>query len=114
MTSRQIFDHPHLLDELPLLNLTKATKRFPVPTSKATVERWIRSGVRGVQLETVLVGNRRYTTDMAIQRFLIGQQSTAPENARRESKQGSMSKRELDEASRKFGLPKPLQEPSQN
>ncbi len=32
--------------------------------------RWWRHGVRGVRLETVLIGGRRYTTAEAVQRFV--------------------------------------------
>jgi hypothetical protein len=44
-----------------------------VPGSRphlATIWRWIQRGVRGVNLETVLVGGKRYTSAEAIARFV--------------------------------------------
>jgi hypothetical protein len=35
-----------------------------------TVWRWAAKGLRGVKLETVCVGNQRYTTREAVQRFI--------------------------------------------
>ena len=109
MASRQIFDHPELLlQESTLLDLTAATKRFPTKPSRATVERWIRRGTRNVQLKTVMVGGRRYTTEIAIREFLVGQQNTEPEHARPETNNGRLSPRELDAKAERFGLPQPL------
>ena len=107
MASKMIFDYPALLEEVPLLDLTQATKSFPIRRSRATLERWIRRGVRGIQLETVLIGNRRFTTEPALRRFLLAQQHTEPEHARTESKQSNLSSKEIAEASRRFGLPEP-------
>jgi|GEM_PF-802334 len=108
MASRQIFDHPDLLEETPLLDLTEATKYLPIPCSRATLERWIRRGARGVRLETVLIGNRRFTTKQAIHRFLVSQQYTASEEVRTTAKRG-MSKKDILVAARRFGLPEPLE-----
>ena len=38
--------------------------------SAATVGRWFGKGVRGVRLESIVVGGRRYTTREALQRFV--------------------------------------------
>ena len=107
MASKQIYDHPELLEETPLLDLTQASKRFPVRFSRSTIERWVRRGSRGVQLETVIVGNRRFTTEAAINRFLIGQQYTEPDQVRTLIKRG-MCKKDIEIAARRFGLPEPL------
>lgn len=40
----------------------------------ATVYRWIRRPVNGVQLETIRVGRRLITSKQAIHRFLLAQQ----------------------------------------
>ena len=113
MTSKQIFDCLRLLDEEPLLDLTQATKCFPVKCSRATLERWIRQGVRGgIRLETIQIGNRRFTSELAIQRFLISQQNTEPEESRLPPKHGSMTKDEINTALRRHNLPNPLE--SQN
>jgi hypothetical protein len=107
MSSKQIFDHPNLLEETPLLDLTEATKRFPVRCSRSTIERWIRHGAHGIRLETIRVGNRRFTTEAAINRFLVVQQHTIPEQTRNEPKR-NLSKKEIAEASKKFRLPEPV------
>ena len=107
MLSKTIFDSELLLEEKPLLDLTEATKYLPIKCSRATIERWIRRGVRGVRLETILIGSRRFTTEAALRRFLIGQQHTEPEHVLMEPKRGNKSKKEIEEASRKFGLPEP-------
>jgi len=36
----------------------------------STLWRWYRRGVRGVRLETVVVGGRRFTSRAAIERFI--------------------------------------------
>ena len=101
MSSKQFFDHPELLEgETPLLDLTEATRRFPTKPSRATIERWIRRGVRNVKLATVMVGGRRYTTENAIREFLVGQQYTESEYARTETKRDNLSKKEIDEKAR--------------
>lgn len=51
------------------------------PPSIATVRRWRIRGVRGVKLETLLVGGRRYTSEEALQRFLAGTTAAAETSA---------------------------------
>lgn len=41
--------------------------------SLATLHRWRLNGVRGVKLETVLIGGLRYTSREAISRFIAAQ-----------------------------------------
>ena len=102
--SKQIFDYINLLDEPPLLTLSQAVKLWPTKISRASLERYLRSGIRGTYLETILVAGRRMTSEAAIRRFLVGQQNTAPENAQPTPK-GKMSSRELSEKCKKYGLP---------
>lgn len=111
--SQQIFDCPEILGES-LIDLTEATTRLPIKCSRATIERWVRCGVRGVRLETVLIGHRRFTSTEAIRRFLIGQQHTVPETATSEAKKSSMSKSAIAAASKRLGLPEPLQKQKEN
>lgn len=50
--------------------------------SLATLHRWRLSGVRGVKLETCLVGGRRHTSREAVDRFIVaGNSSDAPQTA---------------------------------
>ena len=50
------------------LSLTALAKRERMNAS--TVWRWAQKGVRGVRLETYVLGGRRYTTDDAYLRFI--------------------------------------------
>ena len=102
MASKVIFDSPQLLDET-LVSLTEAGECFPVHTARSTVERWIRLGSRGVILESIYFGGKRYTSKEAIERFVRSQLHV--EADRPVTKHGSMSKRELEEKTRKYGLP---------
>jgi hypothetical protein len=108
MSSQQIYDDPRLLEEgAPLLDLTEATKHFPIKCSRATIERFVRRGARNVKLATVTVGGRRYTTASAIRDFLVAQQRTEPGHTRTETKRGNKTEKEIIEASKRFGLPLP-------
>ena len=100
-----IFDEPALLDES-LVTLTEACKCFPVKCSRPALERWLRRGSRGTVLESVLVCGRRYTSREAIDRFVRGQLTVEAEKA--VPKRTNMSKRDIEAASRRFGLPEPL------
>ena len=52
-----------------LLTMTDAVKVLPGRPNVATLWRWRTRGVRGIRLETVLVGGRRYTSHEALERF---------------------------------------------
>ncbi|MGA7500634.1 MAG: DUF1580 domain-containing protein [Isosphaeraceae bacterium] len=56
--------------------LTQFPEKFPgrhgTPISQCTLENWANHGVRGVRLETVLVGGRRATSIEAVGRFYEG------------------------------------------
>jgi hypothetical protein len=57
-----------------LMSLPDACSAFPGrKVSLPTLHRWRLSGVRGIFLETVLVGGRRMTSLEAIERFLAAQ-----------------------------------------
>ena len=101
MASKIIFDHPVLLEES-LIDLAEATKCFPIKISRASLERYIRRGKRGTQLETVLLANKRLTSREAVARFVRNQLQTEPEKA--EPQIVRKSKKEIDEAAKRFGL----------
>ena len=48
---------------------SEAAKHIPGRPNASTIWRWHRRGVRGVRLETIVVGGRRYTSRAALQRF---------------------------------------------
>jgi hypothetical protein len=49
--------------------LTQAPRDLPGRPHISTLVRWWRRGVRGVKLETILIGGRRYTSLEALTRF---------------------------------------------
>lgn len=58
-----------------LLTISEAAKSLPMRPNVSTVWRWVQRGVRGVTLDTVLIGGRRYTSREALQSFV--ERSTA-------------------------------------
>ncbi len=58
-----------------LINFNSARSAFPGNRrlSLATLHRWRLNGVRGVRLETILIGGLRYTSREAIERFIASQ-----------------------------------------
>lgn len=53
-----------------LVPVNKIPNHVPDRPHVATCWRWINRGCRGVKLETVLVGGKRYTSLEALQRFV--------------------------------------------
>ena len=58
-----------------LLTVSAASKSLPEKRHTTTIWRWFQHGCRGVRLESVLIGGRRYTSKEAIQRFILGTSS---------------------------------------
>jgi len=52
-----------------LLTLTSAAQSLPGKPHSSTLHRWRLRGIRGVRLETILIGGVRYTSREALQRF---------------------------------------------
>jgi Protein of unknown function (DUF1580) len=52
-----------------LLSFPAASKTLQSEPHVSTIHRWRLKGIRGVRLETILVGGRRYTSLEAIERF---------------------------------------------
>ena len=109
-----ILENPELLEgKEDLIPMSTAGKHVPPKgVNRSTVERWTRIGVKGIKLETVRVGGRRYTTLGSIQKFLIAQQKTG-EQGEPTTPKPSMTKAEIEAGRKRFGLPEP-QEPSLN
>ena len=51
------------------LRLNEAAKSLPTRPHVSTLWRWNQKGVRGIKLETILIGGIRYTSEEALQRF---------------------------------------------
>lgn len=84
-----------------LIHFPEATRAFPGKrVSLPTLHRWRLRGVRGVKLETCVVGSLRYTSKEAIIRFVTTQNSDAvslPTRSRqRQLKDSEAARHELD------------------
>jgi len=84
------------------LPLNEAAKVVPGRPHTATIWRWWRRGVKGVKLETVVVGGRRFTSVEAIQRFIASLSDPQPHHAPRpllpDVDTRSRTRQRLDEA----------------
>ena len=63
-----ICENTRLLKET-LIPLSQAGGFYPIKSSRPSVERHIRTGIKGVRLETVCIAGRRFTSTEAIDRF---------------------------------------------
>ena len=54
-----------------LLTLTQAAATLPSKPHASTIHRWRLRGVRGIRVETIMVGGRRYTSREALERFSV-------------------------------------------
>lgn len=52
-----------------LLTLEQAARSLPGHVAPSTIWRWYRKGVRGVRLETIVIGGKRLTSSEALGRF---------------------------------------------
>lgn len=60
-----------LSDELnTAVSIPKAAALFPRKPHPTTVWRWVSHGIRGIKLESWMIGGQRCTTPAAIERFL--------------------------------------------
>ena len=102
MRSKMILDSERLLEE-ELISPTDACREFPGGRSRPALERYMRKGICGVILESVLVCGKRYTSREAVNRFIRNQLHT--ENERPPPRQGSIPPSELEKRSRRLRLP---------
>ena len=86
---------PNLTDER-LVRLTDVPKLLPTRPHPGTIRRWQLRGIRGVTLETQLVGGVRYTSHEALDRFLRNSTAAA-------EKQGSDKANRVIDKSRETG-----------
>lgn len=91
-----------LIDET-LIPIADAPKQFPVKSSRQTLERWLRRGCRGVLLESITIGFRRFTSKEAISRFLSAQAGAQHKSHLHSG--GRMSDEDIAKKSREYGLP---------
>lgn len=86
-----------------ILSLPTAAKSLPGRPHLASLYRWFQRGVRGVRLETILIGGKRFTSHEAIQRFAdrltaIDAGDTMPTDSRRRQQEKQDAKAKLDKA----------------
>ncbi len=78
------------------------TALIPGDPHLGTRYRWTLKGVRGAKLESILIGNRRFTSTEAIGRFITAlnspKSSTPPATKTRRAKQNSAARAALAEA----------------
>jgi hypothetical protein len=72
-----------------LVSLSTAANSLPGRPHVSTLWRWTQRGIRGIRLETTLIGGRRYTSDEALDRFFtaataIAAGETAPARTSRQ------------------------------
>ncbi|MCC9608553.1 DUF1580 domain-containing protein [Blastopirellula sp. JC732] len=60
-----------------LLSFAEAARRLPGRPNISTLHRWRLHGIRGVKLESALIGGRRYTSVEALERFSMRMTSVA-------------------------------------
>lgn len=87
-----------------MLTFAQASHETPGRPAISTVWRWNTHGVRGVKLETVLIGGLRYTSREALQRFVEATTAAADSQpiptrtARQRQKAIEAAERELEQA----------------
>ena len=101
--SNQVREYVELVRET-LVSISEAIHRFPVKTSRPSVERYIRRGVRGIRLKTCYLGGRRWTSIEEIERFIAATQRSGDETHAVPTIP-PMSNRDLDIARKKFNMP---------
>lgn len=60
-----------------LRSLSAAANTLPRRPHVSTLWRWAQRGIRGIRLETILIGGRRYTSDEALDRFFTAATAAA-------------------------------------
>jgi hypothetical protein len=69
-----------------LILLSAAAAYIPGRPHSSTLFRWWRDGSRGIKLESLLVGGRRYTSVEAIERFI--QRLSSPHSEQHDPRRG--------------------------
>jgi hypothetical protein len=53
-----------------LMSISEASRLLPNNPGPETIWRWRTKGIRGIRLQTVLIGGRRFVTRKAIEEFI--------------------------------------------
>ena len=87
-----------------IITLSQAARFLPGRPHLSTIHRWRLRGIRGVKLETLLVGGRRFTSREALERFcervtaIANGKSTPQRTNRQRTAAVNRANRELDRA----------------
>lgn len=93
---------PDVLEET-VITLDEVRNHLPRGgISRSGVERWIRKGTRGAILESACIGNRRYTSVEAVQRFL--ERSNRPKAEEGKPAFPRRTRAELERKKKELGL----------
>jgi hypothetical protein len=65
-----------------LVSIPEASRLIPGRPHLATIYRWMARGVRGIKLETCLIGGRRFTSQEKVQLFVEHLTAAAAETPR--------------------------------
>ena len=68
----------------------------------STIWRWHMRGIRGVKLESVLVGGRRMTSMEAVERFIVATTEAANEESRVASRTSAQREAAIDRAEKEL------------
>lgn len=88
-----------------LVPISSAATMIPChpPPSRATIWRWMLTGVRGRKLESIHIGGRRFTSEQAIARFLNPQSEPTTTSQNMASQRKSQDQAAMD-ALKKRGM----------
>ncbi len=88
-----------------LIKLSKARKRFPGRgVSPSCFERWVQKGINGARLEVCKIGDIRYTSEEAIQRFLLAMNRNDEPEVLGKPVIRRMSEKEIEQKKREYGF----------
>jgi hypothetical protein len=86
-----------------LLSLAEASRFLPGRPHASSIFRWMSRGIRGVQLESCLIGGRRYTSEEALERFAAATTAAAAGETP-PSRTPRARQRAIEEAERRVAL----------
>ena len=86
-----------------MLSISAAARELPGHPHVSTLWRWINHGVRGIRLQTVLIGGKRYTSRESLQAFV--EQTTAAADGDSDTppvRTSNQRARDIEKAEREF------------
>jgi hypothetical protein len=81
-----------------LISFQEATQHAPGEPHISTLHRWRLRGIRGVRLETCLIGGKRFTTKEALDRFFESVTTVAEGNRTNQKTISERRQKQIDSA----------------